>query len=217
MIRAVNRQEVFKESRMADLEIANRQNFYFQQLDAEDPELINALKPRYDHLAPILQKGIEANAFLILAYDTALSGSTYEKGFIDGLIKFYQYLNIHECFLIQDLNNHWQEFGFKSEQEKEKFFRLLGNTIEREGFRLDREGLKILLPLLFENNPDQGDFSIYTTYNAIQLGMLYWEGNFHISFFNKDRSSLEKAAIASSLRLYSRDEYLEYYYGNKIE
>lgn len=207
MITILSRQEIFKESEIADREIAGRQRFYFKQLGDEERSVIEELKPRYDHLETCAQEIAEANALMILAYDESLSKQDYEMGF----------LNIDEILLIQDLCNDWKEFGFNTKKGKETFFSITKKSLSNEGLKLDVYGIKDILPLLFHSNPDKGDFSIYTLNSNIPLCMLFWEGNFHITFFEKDRSALQKAAEKSELKLYSRDEFIEYYYGKRVE
>lgn len=217
MITILHREEIYNKSIIADLEIANRQQFYFSLLEGENPDLINELLPIYDHLEANVKTETKSDAFLILAFDENLSKLGYEKGLIQSLFMFFLQLGINEILMVQDLCNNWQEFGFLSKKEKKAFLNLTKDPMSNEGLLLDLRGLQEILPLLFHSNPDKGDFSLYSQNGNIPFCMLYWEDNFHISFFEKDRIAFQDAAKASSLLLYSREEFTEYFYGKRIK
>lgn len=49
MIKAISRGQIFEISKMADIEVAARQRFYFKGFEGEDPAIISGILPAYDH------------------------------------------------------------------------------------------------------------------------------------------------------------------------
>lgn len=217
MIPLLYRQQVFEKSWIADAEIANRQKFYFAQFEGEDPAIIAAVTPVYDHLTTLTSNEKEADRFCVLAFDEQKAGNVYTVGFANAFSTFLTSLGIKEIFLIQDLCNNWETFGFDKEQDKAAFFELTGKDVSHQGLLLDQSLLSLILPLLYHNNPDQGDCSFYTLNNDLPIGMLYWKGNIHISCFEKDMNQIIDAADKAKLVLGGREIAHAYYFGKKLD
>ncbi|MBA4259976.1 MAG: hypothetical protein C0446_12490 [Chitinophaga sp.] len=199
MIPLLNRQQVFEKSWIADSEIANRQKFYFAQFEGEGSAIIAAVTPVYDHLNTLSENLNKADSFCILTYDEELAGSNYMQGFANAFSIFLQHCGITEIILVQDLRNDWNTFGFDSEKNKTTFFELIGINITYQGLLLNQSSLIEILPLLYFNNPDQGDCSFYTLNNDLPLCILFWKGNFHVSCLLKDKEKLLEAADKAKL------------------
>jgi hypothetical protein len=216
MVPLFSRQQVFEKSMIADLEIASRQKFYFAQFEGEDPAIIAEVIPIYDHLTTLTSNEKEADRFCVLAYDEQIAGNDYTVGFANAFSTFLTYLGIKEIILIQDLCNDWKTFGFDKEQDKVAFFELTGKDISHQGLLLNQSLLSLILPLLYHNNPDQGDCSFYTLNDDLPIGMLYWKSNIHISCFEKDMNQIMDAAGKAKLVLGGREIAIAYYFGKKF-
>ncbi len=215
MIKTIYRRQIFEMSNMADVELAARQSFYFKGFDGEDPALISSILPFYDHRVPLFNNNNQAAEFCILVYDEELNGNTYENGFAAAFVKFLKYLEIDHVILVQDLCRTWDEFGFNTKEDRIQFKKLVGAETGTDGLLLDHASLAEVLPMLFYNNSDVGDCSFYTLSSDFQLCILYWKGNLHTLFYEKDRAELSTAAREAKLLLGDRELAFNYRYGNR--
>ncbi len=215
MIKAISRELIFEISKMADIEVAKRQSFYFNGFAGEDSAIISGILPAYDHMKPLFHKSDQPVAFCVLAYNEELNGSTYEKGFADTIIRFLKYLEIDQLILLQDLCRDWDQFGFDTNKDRLKFKKLAGPETGTNGLLLDHSSLADVIPLLFYNNPDEGDCSFYTLNSDFQLCILYWKGNLHTLFYEKDLAELYAAAGEAKLLMGDRELAFNYRYGKR--
>lgn len=216
MIKAISRQQVFELSRMADIAIAERQQFYFKQFDGENPAVITAILPVYDHRIPLFKNNNPKPEFCVLAYDEDLNGTSYEKGFALAFSKLLSCLQIGQVMMLQDLCHSWDEFGFNTKKDLRQFKKLVAGETGKTGFILDHRSLQEIIPLLFHSNPDQGDCSFYTATGDIPLAILYWKGNLHVLFYQEDLARLAAAAKEAKLVMGSRELSLQYRFGQKL-
>jgi hypothetical protein len=215
MINTLSRRQIFKMSNMADVELAARQSFYFKGFYGEDPALISSILPFYDHRVPLFNNNNQAAKFCILVYDEELNGSTYENGFAAAFVKFLKYLKIDQVIMLQDLCRTWDEFGFNTNEDRLEFKKVVGSETGTNGLLLDHASLAEVIPLLFYNNPDEGDCSFYTLSSDFQLCILYWKGNLHTLFYEKDLAELSAAAREAKLLMGDRELAFNYRYGKK--
>ncbi len=215
MIKAISRRQIFEMSNMADVEIAARQSFYFKGFDGEDPAIIAGILPFYDHREPLFNTNNQAAQFCILVYDDELYGKTYENGFAPAFVKFLQCLVIDQVILMQDLCRTWNEFGFDTNEDRDQFKKMVGSESGTNGLLLDHASLSDILPLLFYNNPDEGDCSFYSLSSDFQLCILYWKGNLHTLFYEKDLAKLTAAAREAKLLMGDRELAFNYRYGKR--
>lgn len=214
MIKAISRRQIFEMSNMADVELAARQSFYFKGFDGEAPALISSILPFYDHRVPLFNNN-QTVQFCILVYDEELNGSTYESGFAAAFVKFLKYLKIDQVILMQDLCRTWDEFGFDTNEDRIQFKKIVGSETGTNGFLLDHASLADVLPFLFYNNPDEGDCSFYTLSSDFQLCILYWKGNLHTLYYEKDLAELSAAAREAKLLMGDRELAFNYRYGKR--
>lgn len=215
MIKAISREQVFEMSNMADVEIAARQRFYFKSFDGEDPAIIAGILPFYDHRVPLFNNNNQTAEFCIMVYDDELNGSTYENGFAAAFVKFLKYLKIDCVIMVQDFCRTWDEFGFYTNEYHVQFKKMVGAETGTNGFLLDHASLANLIPLLFYNNSDEGDCSFYTLSSDFQLCILYWKGNLHTLFYEKDLAVLSAAATEAKLLMGDRELAFNYRYGKR--
>lgn len=217
MIKALSRQEIFERSKMADVEMAARQRFYFNQFDGEDSAMVASLLPFYDHRQALFSNNPLPVAFRVLVYDEEMHGLDYENGFAASLVKFLQCLEIDQIIMVQDFCRTWDDFGFNTDEDRLRFKKLVGLESGTNGFLLDHASLVDVLPLLFHNNPDEGDCSFYTLSQDFQMGMLYWKGNLHALFHESKLDVLSAAAMEAKLVIGDRELAFNYRYGKKFE
>lgn len=215
MIKAVCREDIFEMSKMADVAVAQRQRFYFDQFNEEDPDVILSVLPTYDHKVPTFNTNAPDMEFCVIVYDKELYGSTYENGFAAAFVKFLKSLAIEQIILMQDHCRAWDTFGFDEKKDLVKFNKLAGAQMGTNGFLINHSSLSDLLPLLFYNNPDEGDCSFYTASGNFQLGILFWKGNLHVQFYKKDLPKLLLAAKEAKLVPGNRELSLQYRFGKK--
>lgn len=214
MIQVLSRRNIFKQSKMADIEVAARQRFYFEQFTGEDPELIKSVMSYYDHREPAFHLDGHEVKFCVLVYDEELSGKSYENGFATGFVHFLSELNIEQVILMQDLCSPWNEFGFDTVDGQDGFQKITKEN-GTNGFLLDHKALLEIFPLLYHNNPDKGDCSFYTCSTDMQLGILFWKGHLHILYYEKDIMQILAAAQKSGFIMGDRELAFNYSYGVK--
>lgn len=217
MIKPLPRHKIFEISQIADRDIAKRQSFYFQGFEGEAPAVIESIIPFYDHMTPLFNKSGQPPSFCVLAYDEILNGTSYQKGFAAAFVQLLKYLKIEELILVQDLCRSWEQFGFKTKDDRDMFQKIAGNDTGTTGFLLDHASLLEILPPLFHNNPDEGDCSFYTLSDDLQLSFLYWKGNLHTLFNEKDGDELSAAAKHAKLAMGGWEFAHDYYFGKKYE
>ena len=215
MIKAVCREDIFVMSKMADVAVAQRQRFYFDQFTGEDPAVILSVLPTYDHKVPTFNTNAPDMEFCVIVYDEEFNGSTYKNGFAAAFVKFLKSLAIEQIILMQDHCRAWDKFGFDEKKDRVKFNKFAGAEMGTNGFLIDLSSLLDLLPLLYHHNPDEGDWSFYTASNDFQIGILFWKGNLHVQFYKKDLPKLLLAAKDAKLVLGNRELSLQYRFGNK--
>ena len=215
MIKTISRQQIFEMSNMADVEIAARQHFYFKGFDGEDQAIILSILPVYDHRVPLFNNNNQAAEFCILVYDEELNGSSYENGFAAAFVKFLKYLKIDQVIMVQDLCRTWDEFGFYTNKDRLQFKKMVGSETGTDGLLLNHSSLADIITTLFYNNPDEGDCSFYTLSSDFQLCILYWKGNLHTLFYEKDLAELSAAAREAKLLMGDRELAFNYRYGKR--
>lgn len=217
MITILTRQQVFEQSLIADRVVADRQHFDFEQWNDAEPAAVAAIGPFYDHRTALWQQQNDADSFCVLAYDTALSGWSYEQGFAVAVNQFLQVLGIEAVILLQDLAYSWNEFGFNTAEQKTQFLQLLPAATSNHGLLLHPNALEQVLPLLYHNNPDQGRCSLFSVSHSLPLGLLYWKGNLHATFDEKDRPLLIAAAEKAKLVIGDLEVAWQYHFGARLE
>lgn len=200
MIHLISREEVFYKSWLVDHFISDIQQSAYNESGYKFLPRSSAEDP-YDHMEAFHNDKEILDEFNIISY-AEKNSMAYMTNRSIAFTRFFELMDIHQLYLLDELQCDWVRFPFGSSEKYETLKCMVnGADTYYEAFILDIRELSVILPLFhFSQRHSTPIIWLFSANPEIPVAMfLCDDANFHTCFRLKDREQLTSAVTTAGL------------------